>query len=233
MAAKLTALVTFQGLSGIAKDQFENVFHFEDFSVGQSVHDAARATAAQLVEFYVTAAPLQAVGGFLSGVLQSAGSIKVYNVADAKPRPIIYQCQFLPGHAGAGNGMPEHVALCLSFYSLRNIPKHRGRIYLGPLKDTGATGSVIAGGIRPASTLMDALANSGERLRQALPASVTNGMTLQVVPDTGAVPTATNWSIYSVKDNAFRLVTAGWVDDEWDTQRRRRVRASARTSFGL
>jgi hypothetical protein len=43
--------------------------------------------------------------------------------------------------------------------------------------------------------------------------------------------TETTWSlaVYSVADAVAREVTNGWVDNAWDTQRRRGIDATART----
>jgi hypothetical protein len=41
--------------------------------------------------------------------------------------------------------------------------------------------------------------------------------------------TATNWAVYSRRDNAGYLVSNGWVDDAFDIQRRRGVSALVRS----
>ncbi len=100
---------------------------------------------------------------------------------------------------------PRELALCLSYYSEVNRPRFRGRIYL-PL---GAlfTGSAL--GARPDNSLQTKLAGL---------ASAFGGL--------GGVDV--DWSVWSDRDQEARPVSHWWVDDEWDVQRRRGLRATGR-----
>jgi hypothetical protein len=106
--------------------------------------------------------------------------------------------QFFGGAEG-----PTEVALCLSYSADDNAggtPRRRGRIYL-PYAGAFA---------RPSAALRNSLLDFGELLAQ--------------------VGTAgnTTWHMYSVRDAAHKKIESISVDDTWDTQRRRGLRATLR-----
>lgn len=178
--------------------------------------------------WYCTAGTPTELLGFNSAVLAFYGSIaaifgnmmkptdqiswKSYDMNDPEPRaPILSASSTIsPDNT---NTLPAEVALVLSFQAVRvsGSPqaRRRGRVYLPFLKSSqnGLDG-------RPSGTLVAALASAGDVLVTSSKASVT-----------------WKWTVYSPTDNVSRPVTDGWVDNEWDTQRRRgRVRTS-RTLF--
>lgn len=69
------------------------------------------------------------------------GDVRAYNLADPKPRPIRGHVTHTPTTWEGSALGPRLLALCLSYYSGRNLPHTRGRIYIGPLKG-GDTGEV-------------------------------------------------------------------------------------------
>lgn len=99
----------------------------------------------------------------------------------------------------------REVALCLSFYSGYNAKRRRGRLYI-PLNWLSTTASVPG---RPDTSQQDAV-----------------GAWAASLESLGGVDV--DWSIYSKVDNVARKVTDWWVDDEWDIQRRRGDRPTAR-----
>lgn len=129
---------------------------------------------------------------------------RVYDMADAKPRPI--KARGLPlavqGFAAAG---PREVACCLSYFSERNIPRFRGRLYIGPWR----------------SDLME------ERPQQAILDGLV-GLAGQLAAIGGV---DVDWGLWSPTRNEFSKITAGWVDNEWDTIRARGRRSTARVSY--
>lgn len=137
--------------------------------------------------------------------------VKVYDHADAKPRPVKGRAVANIGAGGGGAQEPREVALCLSFYADRNIPRHRGRIYLPAYLMTA-----VDMGQRPSNAAMDAVLAFATKSNNSF-------------PDVGGVDVT--WCVFSRKDGVARKVTAGWVDDEWDTVRSRGLRATKRTTF--
>lgn len=102
----------------------------------------------------------------------------------------------------SGVGAPREVALCLSYFAGRNLPRRRGRIYVGPYRASDMTE-------RPDSTRQGELGTLAGQL------SGLGGVNVQ-------------WVQHSPTDNAFRTVTNWFVDNEWDTQRRRGLKPDAR-----
>lgn len=97
---------------------------------------------------------------------------------------------------------PREVALCLSFYADQNTPRRRGRIYL-PAVMGGDIGAA-----RPASAIRTKASNF------ALGLAGIGGVDI-------------DWGVRGL-DGFFRA-TIAYVDDEWDTQRRRGLRPTDRT----
>lgn len=106
------------------------------------------------------------------------------------------------------SAVPREVALCLSFYSGRNLPRRRGRIYLPMAGHSSAVGLRPAAGVRTAALdLGTAIANVG-------------GVDV-------------DWSVYSQRDGAPFAISHMWVDDEWDTVRSRGLKATTRDARDL
>lgn len=106
--------------------------------------------------------------------------------------------------AGGGGMAPTEVALCLSYRSNDGGPlgQRRGRIFL-PSGNVGST--------RPTTVQLTRLLDFGDKL--ALIGNLGN----------------TTWRLFSRKGNSFHDIDEISVDNEWDTQRRRGMRALVRT----
>lgn len=128
-------------------------------------------------------------------------------VADQPPPsyPVGYAIRDAGGAAVSPH--PREVALCLSFYSERNIPRQRGRLYIPAafVEGAGALGVRPGGGARAAA-----------------------GSFAPIFEDLGGVDV--DWVVYSRVDDTARPVTNWWVDDEWDTVRSRGLRPTTRTA---
>lgn len=98
---------------------------------------------------------------------------------------------------------PREVALCLSFFSGRNIPSYRGRLYI---PHTWNGGDSL---VRPAAGAMSHVAGLAA-----------------IFADLGGPDI--DWCVYSRKQNAAHSVSDWWVDNEWDTIRSRGLRADSR-----
>jgi hypothetical protein len=128
--------------------------------------------------------------------------VKCYDMADAKPRPVRATSNFVPSGAWelAESLAPRQVALCLSYFAGRNLPATRGRIYIGPFVNPESVPSV---------THQSMVLDLGSALFNVGGANV-------------------HWQQYSDKGNVGSTITAIWVDNRWDTQRRRLVKATSR-----
>lgn len=135
------------------------------------------------------------------------GRVFVYDMADAKPRPEKAVSLYGPAVWASTPTGPRQVALCLSFYSGRNLPTSRGRVFLGPWDNSDMEE-------HPTSALQQSVMDVGDRL-YALATNPIGGLTW-------------TWAIHSQKENAFKVVTNYWCNDVWDTQRRRLSKEAGR-----
>jgi hypothetical protein len=132
--------------------------------------------------------------------------VKVYDLADPLPRPIRATSTFTPGAPDAPADLgPRQVALVLSFYGTRNLVSQRGHIYIGPL-DHG-----VMDGPTPSTDLLGQVLDLGHGLF-----------------DIGGENVA--HVVRSRKLESNTVVANYWVDNRWDTQRRRLPKASTRVA---
>jgi len=153
--------------------------------------------------------------GFLSPVVATSGhQIKWYDLpGPGQPNYPFDETTFALGAAPSGTALPDELALCISFQGVRVAgqpqARRRGRIYFGPLDQTGITGN------RPNSTIMTAAATA----------------MIALMSDIAAAATGSELVVWSVANQSAVAVTDGWIDNAWDIQRRRGVEATSRTTF--
>jgi hypothetical protein len=111
---------------------------------------------------------------------------------------------------------PLEVCLCVSLTASGSGPieRRRGRFYLGPLTYS-VTNAISGVAPVPNATFLATVVNQTETLHGAL------------------VSAGCPWSVYSRVGNGANPITGGWVDNEFDTQRRRQVAATARTTLSF
>lgn len=198
-----------QGASNLPEDRFINTFHFSNV-VGPDYEDVVDDLHSIVQAFYNT----QSSGGnapanFISAYCKRAAQTIAYNLEDATPRTPNVSPFTLA--SAVGSGLPEEVAICLTLTGAPPItPRRRGRIYFGPLANNA---SVIEGGTTafPAN-----VANgSADQISFVLTASA---LALKVASGLADMP----WCIRSTRPSEnFVLIEGGWVDNVFDTQRRR------------
>lgn len=162
-----------------------------------------------LVTFY------QTVDNYMGNLVRGSDGLllKSYDLADPSPRaPVLtFEADLTPV---AGTPLPPEISLVMSFQAPQESgisqARRRNRIYLPFIVDsTNDTGG------RPSAALVTALANAGDALL------------------TASGPTSGDWQwvVYSPTDDAIDVVDNGWVDNDWDIQRRRGRPATSRTLF--
>ena len=215
--ASVIVEAVFQGSTGLPKDQYTNTFYFTNGTAGTAV-DVSASAMYQLAHFYENSGD-----GWLSDDLGGVVTFKAYDYAAPEPREQINISSWDFPAPASDVALPQEVALCMSFYSGRNLPSLRGRIYLGPLNASvlGPHNGIVADAI-----VAQAAGIMGELL--AGDVSIATPV-LAPLGDHTAAPAA--WCQYSRKDHILHPVSAGWVDNEWDTQRRRRLKATSRHTF--
>lgn len=179
------ALVALRDSSDLARNDIVNTLAFND----RGLPTDPTGLATDLANVYA------ALWSGAIGMSDSVDTIDVrfYDRADPTPRPI--KGQHIRACPAGGAPGPREVALCLSFYAERNLPRQRGRIFVGPW----AAGAMAD---RPATSLQTALIELG-----------------QDFADLGGVDV--DWCVFSRTDDEFRPVTNTWCDDAWDTVRSR------------
>lgn len=201
--------ITFEATTAIPADNVVNTWYFEGSGTDpQNVGD-------MLSDFYDVAPTGETVGisSFMSDdALTGDYTIRAYDLSDPEPRAPVYEWESALAGISTQPQLPDEVALVFSYHSAlaSGVPagRRRGRIYLGGLR-TGA-----ADGARPSAAIRAVMAASGRDLIQASNASV-----------------SWQWQQYSRTTSTGNVVVGGWIDDAWDTQRRRGRDASTRTLF--
>jgi hypothetical protein len=161
----------------------------------------------------VATAYMNAVRGWIGGSFTNQMQLKIYHDKrweKGQVNPPVFTRQTNTGDITTTSGMPREVALCLSFYSVNNTRRWRGRVYVPMF--LLASGAQI--GARPTSIQRDKL---GALATIFAAVDGANGQ----------------WCVYSPTDDQNYPVTDWWCDDEWDTQRRRGLRSTTRTGAAI
>jgi hypothetical protein len=192
------AMAILRGISGLPEDVYVNNFVFRNDQLGGGAEGMIRDN---ITSFYgeVHAPGTGAIKDVIPANTVSPGlEVRVYDLGEPAPRePTIFEVP-MTWSASAQN-MPTEVAVCASYYADRNLPRQRGRIYIGPL--IHGSGNFSDGALRPADSVRANIAAACRWLSQNQ-----NQQT---------------WCVLSRAAAAAYPITAGWVDDAFDTQRRR------------
>lgn len=133
--------------------------------------------------------------------------------------PPVRSRTFTLGSPGTVQNLPQQDAVVLSFHGdLSGVTfpaRHRGRIFLGPLN---VTSMEEAAGGTAAQTVAALLQQDMGKAASHWLGSVAAGH-------------GNSWAVWSHTDWASHTVVGGWVDDRFDTQRRRLERTSGRTTY--
>jgi hypothetical protein len=238
MASHYMAQVVLRATSGLPEDNAVNTWHFG----GDDLDDdptAGAAIAGALANAYTTnhAGPGGSPDTYLANSISRVNKplVKVYRRGVTEPPlpwgPPIYETTFAALAAAANaSDLPREAAICLTFHAnitdvaesiplgpvgpagdIRPASRLRGRIYFGPLnlQINEATG-------RPYTANLADISGMGDYLLGSNPLD----------------PTSIYWAVYSRAANELNPVTGGWIDNEYDTQRRRGRDRTARTFFG-
>lgn len=206
--------------NGLPEDAIVNTFHFALLApppTGWPDADILRVeTAIQQAYAAVHAPGATALSAWYSKVVnQDNVRMKLYDLDEAPPRVPLRDVPFTFGPPGT-SGMPGEVALCMSYQAAQESgfeqASRRGRIYFGPFS-TAPLESPDNNDARPSAALIDTLRGVGTFLLSTFDGS------------------NVRWVVYSQKFDTWAPVDNGWVDNAWDTQRRRGAAATTRATF--
>jgi hypothetical protein len=208
----------FQGVSALPEDRYVNTWHFADTGGGPTVEADLQAAIDKLQTFYFANEPTTGTTVIRymarTNFNQALSHFRAYDLSLPEPREPLMEVMDTFGASGPYTPLPSEVAACLSFHGVTNTPSTRGRIYLGPLNigtiETGSSPAIID------PMFITTFTKSAERLRATAGGPI--------------------WSILTNPGGAgpnMVTVLGGWVDNAFDTQRRRGEDATERFPWGL
>lgn len=211
MASIFRLQVVLKADSGIAKDHTTNALHFrveDDQFGGLTEAERIDQIVAAMTDFYRAS-----YNGVLSDRMADDGhEFNFYNLDDAEPRVPRYMFTWDFDGASRSTSLPTECAVVCSFQAERlagtNQARRRNRIYLGPFSTAANANGVVQNGVR-ININAAALALS------------------QVSDDENGW----GWRIWSPTDQQAIIVNDGWVDNAWDTQRRRGISSEIRSTW--
>jgi hypothetical protein len=215
------ALVRLTRDGALPEDDVMNVIHYKGGTGTALTAADAQALANGVAAGYGGASVLW--GSQLTG----GGSVQIYNVSDSPPRVPAASATLNITSQLSADCLPAEVAVCVSFQAvpISGVPqaRRRGRLFIGPLGKGFATHTAGNADARVDAT------------RQAQVRDLLNGLT----PITGVDVLTWNLAVYSATadaqgatvNDAAVVATNGWVDNTFDTQRRRGARTTARLEF--
>lgn len=201
--------------TGLPEDVSINTFHWEVPGEPSEAHLGAIRD--RVSQFYndLPGTGLTPIRSMLATTIDHTQCrIKTYDLSDPLPR-VPLDDRILPLSSVGGSAIPAEVSVVLSYQadlvSGELQARRRGRIFIGPLSD--GFGSLDTGGFRPIAAVRTSLGAAAARL-----AGRSDEDTLA-------------WVVYSRVNGTAALITRGWVDNAWDTQRRRGEGATIRSTW--
>jgi hypothetical protein len=196
--------------TGIPADNIINTFAFQ--WVGSGAPDFE--TLVLLIDAFYDELGTDVFSNVLA-IATDSHQVKIYDLTDPSPRPPVHVGYF--SQSGGTNPLPAEVAICASFQGIQEAghpqARRRGRIFIGPLRQaTVATGS-------------DGYPRISTSARTALATACTDLQANASMSDWA-------WCVWSRSDDELYIVNNGWIEDEFDTQRRRGPGPLTRTTWG-
>jgi hypothetical protein len=212
--------VVLQNNDGMADDEVINTLAYTASSV------TSLNVTPILTSFYneVWSGAAQAISWYLSACLNYTSAVcqfRYYDVTshlDGSPHGGPFHVDYWTlGGPGTNNDLPNQVCVVSSFYDALDAEgttkgDHRGRIYFGPLNN-GAKAEDSNGNPVPSAQFLTDLKLACAGLYMNMGAN------------------DTPWSVWSRKDAVMRPVIGGWILNQFDVQRRRRFKGTAKTSW--
>lgn len=228
MTSTVLAVATLHKISGIPDDAVQNTFVFGGLSTPPLNTELDNITTS-ITAFYNGTSPNQPIYTYLSSSLSTAANantIAYYLLdghLDGSPHgsPIRTDHWSLGGHSSS-EPFPDEVAVVLSYHrnygtdvefgtGTRPRARDRGRVYIGPLSTSAGTTNLTTGEVFVTTAFITDLTDAAHQLT--------------------VFPSATPWVQWSRTKADTALVVGGWVDNAFDSQRRRSNQATVRTAW--
>jgi hypothetical protein len=208
--------------TGLPEDVIVNTFIFKNQNQAGPLGGNAQERASNAVKaFFIDNAAAEgpfagAIGNSIMGLMANNVSTwqqKVYDLGlppGGRP-PVVFDLtsQMVPRSQAAK--YPSEVAIVLSLQTPIIGRRGKGRVYLGPW--TTSVGSDVPGGVGVNESVRKRICAQASRL------ALGNGQDME-------------WAVWSTTRSQMARVVGGWVDDDFDTQRRRGLTSSFRTKWG-
>jgi hypothetical protein len=208
--------------SGLAEDVVVNSFIFRNTNQAGSTTSSAEERAAEAVrDFFAVAAVAEGplAGGRTEPPMQlmsqtiNSWTQKVYDLGDPPGgrAPVVFDRTAEMTTRSTGTKYPTEIAIVVSLQTPIIGRRGKGRIYLGPWSSTVADDTTGAATV--AEAVRKRLAANAAKL------ALGNGKDME-------------WAVWSTTRAKMARVVGGWVDNDFDVQRRRGVSSSHRTKWG-
>jgi len=200
----------------IPADAAVMTWHFRTNEVG-TVEQEAQDIVTKMIVFY------DAVDVYFSLNVGTLWHYSTYDLEQPEPRVPIYEADVT--HVPGTTALPAEAAICLSMQALPvsglNQRRRRGRVFLGPL--TVATGANANGDMRPDPAVRTAIVTAAGALTPNF-VGATSGSEIEP-----CVFSRATFAVSGALIDAFVPVEQWYVDDAYDTQRRRGPAPTTRT----
>lgn len=201
--------------TGLPEDAMINTWHFHRAQPSPSDFENVRDL---LRDFFIvdpdTATSSGSIASWMSSsVCSGIVGMRAYALDDPEPRAPVWEGAFTLTGLGTGAPLPTEVALCFSFQGIRESgepqARRQNRKYLGGFRQAACANTG-----RPNPNFVATVAGAGRRMLEAANAAF-----------------SWDWVAYSPTTGDWHAVVDGWVDDAFDTQRRRGYAPSQRYLF--
>lgn len=201
--------VILQGFTELPQDRYTNTFHF--FYDASRSHLAAHAIAAVACE-----ALYDAIGANIAAYVNRTAQVSSYNLSEPPVRVPITSTFTFPSNNDPSPTLPPEVSVVMGYRAaLPHTGRRRNRVFLGPWGDNVVTAGSATAFPTVSSTLRTNIVAGAQAMFDAA---------IPTVPIEGE-----GWVIWSATDNGFSAISQVYVDDEFDTQRRRGFKTTTRT----
>ena len=201
----IRAQVVYLQTDDSAGDVIVNNYHFRS----QTGLDDYQNIADMLRDMYTTSPPgsnVPPLSQMMTGdAVDSSVRVKLYNLSDPKPRAPVVDTDFLLAPLGTAAAAPPQTAICLSWR----------RAFESGVKRATAYNRVYIGGLS-----QNALGTGG---RPGLEAQQSCANALWILGEAAGSSVSWAWVGYSPSIPEAWPIALGWVDDAFDTQRRREL----------